>query len=120
MVEFPEEIHFLWEFTNLKIYAKLQHIIKIALILLHGQAQVKSGFSSKKSLINGYMSTGNIVTLCSVHGYLTFHDLKAHEAEMIKELLESCRQGRKKYFDDHRSKTLSVEKTENGSKKESK
>ena len=30
--------YFLWKFTDLKMHAKLQHVIKIVLILSHGQA----------------------------------------------------------------------------------
>ena len=43
---------------------------------------------------------------------LKFHDLKAHEVEMTKDVLASCRQARMKYFDDQQSKALSAEKTE--------
>ena len=58
------------------------------------------------------MPTGTIVALRFVHDYLKLHDLKAHEVEMTKDLMASCRQARKKYFDDQQSKTLSAEKTE--------
>ena len=104
--------YFLWKFTDLKMFAKLQHVIKIVLILSLGQAQVEWGFSSNKSLIDDNMPTGTIVALRSVHDYLKLHDLKAHEVEMTKDLMASCRQARKKYFDDQQSKTLSAEKTE--------
>ena len=103
--------YFLWKFTDLKMYAKLQHVIKIILILSHEQAEVERGFSSNKSLIDDNMSTDTIVALRSVHDYLKFHDLKADEVE-IKDVLASCRQARKKYFDDQQSKALSTEKTE--------
>ena len=33
--------YFLWKFTDLKMFAKLQHVIKIVLILSLGQAQVE-------------------------------------------------------------------------------
>ena len=46
----------------------------------------------------------------SVHEYFMFHDLKVHEDEMTKDLLENCRQARRKYFDDQQSKVLSAEK----------
>ena len=52
------------------------------------------------------------MALRSVHDYLKFHDLKAHEVEMTKDVLASCRQARKKYFDHQQSKVLSAEKTE--------
>ena len=94
------------------MYAKLQHVIKIVLILLHGQAQVEQRFSSNKSLSDDNMSTDTIVALCSVLDYLKFHDLKAHEVEMTKDVLASCRHARKKYFYDHQLKALSAEKTE--------
>ena len=104
--------YFLWKLTDLKMYAKLQHLIKIILILSHGQAEVERGFSSNKSLIDDNMSTDTIVALHSVHDYLKFHDLKADEVKMTKDILASCRQARKKYFDDQQSKALSAEKTE--------
>ena len=44
--------YFLWKFTGLKMYAKLHQVIKIALTLSHGQAQVELGFSNNKSLID--------------------------------------------------------------------
>ena len=53
-----------------------------------------------------------IVALRSVHDYLKFHDLKTHEVEMTKDVLASCRQARKNYFDNQQSKALSAEKTE--------
>ena len=86
--------YFLWKFTDLKMYAKLQHVIKIILILSHEQAEVERGFSSNKSLIDDNMSTDTIVALRSVHDYLKFHDLKAHEVEMTKDVLASYRQAR--------------------------
>ena len=104
--------YFLWKFTDLKMYAKLQHVIKIILILLHRQAEVERGFSSNKSLIDDNMSTDTIVALRSVHDYLKFHELRAHEVEMTKDVLGSYRQARKKHFDNQQSKTLSAEKTE--------
>ena len=36
----------------------------------------------------------------------------AHEVEIIKDLLDSCKQARQSYFDDQRSKALSAEKAE--------
>ena len=104
--------YFLWKFTDMKMFGKLQNVIKILLILSHGQAQVERGFSSNKSLIDDNMSTDTIIALRSVHDHLKFHNLKAHEVEMTKVLLESCRQARKRYFDDQRSKALSAEKLE--------
>ena len=104
--------YFLWKFTDLKMYAKLQHVIKIVLILSHGQTQVERGFRSNKSLIDDNMSTDTIVALRSVHDYLMFHELRAHEVEMTKDVLGSYRQARKKHFDNQQSKTLSAEKTE--------
>ena len=44
--------YFLWKFTDLKMYAKLHHVIKIGLTLTHGQAQAERGFSNNKSLID--------------------------------------------------------------------
>ena len=94
------------------MYAKLQHVIKIVLILSHGQTQVERGFRSNKILIDDNMSTDTIVALRSVHDYLKFHELRAHEVEMTKDVLGSYRQARKKHFDNQQSKTLSAEKTE--------
>ena len=104
--------YFLWKFTDLKVYAKVQHAIKIIHILSHGQAQVERGLCRNRSLIDDNMSTDTIVALRSVHDYLKFHDLQAHEVEMTKDVLASCRQARKKYFDDQQSKALPAEKTE--------
>lgn len=58
------------------------------------------------------MSTDAIVALRFVHDHPKFHNIKAHEVEMTKVLMESCRQARKKYFDDQRSRALSAEKLE--------
>ena len=104
--------YFLWKIMDLKMYAKVQHVIKIVLILSHGQGQTERGFSSNKSLIDDNMSTDTIIALHSVHGYLKFHDLKALEVEMTKDVLASCRQARKKCFDHQQSKAPFAEKTE--------
>ena len=104
---------FFWKITDLKMYVKLQHLIKSALILSHKQAQVKPGFRSNKGLTADYMPTDNTVAICSVHDYFMFHYLQVPEVEKSKDLLESCRQARKKYFDNQQSRaTLSAEKTE--------
>ena len=92
------------------VYAKRQHLLKIVLILSH--RQVERRFSSNKGLIDGGMFTDSIVALRSVHDYLKFHDLGAQKVEMTKDFSESCRQARKKYFGDQRSKALSAEETE--------
>ena len=76
------------------VYAKRKHLLKIVLILSHGQ--VERRFSSNKGLIDDDMFTDSIVALRSVHDYLTFHDLGAQKVEMAKDLSESCRQARKK------------------------
>ena len=65
-----------------------------------GSAQVEQGFSNNKSLIDENMSTDTIVALHSVYDYLKFHDLKAHEVELTKDVLASGRQARNKYFDN--------------------
>ena len=52
--------YFLWKLTDLKMYAKLQHVIKIVLI-------------SNKSLIDDNMSTDAIVALRSAHDCHKFH-----------------------------------------------
>ena len=106
------KLTFFWKFTDLKMYVKLQHLIKSALNLSHEQAQIKPGFSSNKSLTADYMPTDNTVAICSVHDYLMFHNLQVHEVEKTKDLLESCRHARKKYFDNHRQTNLSADKTE--------
>ena len=102
--------YFLWKYTDLKLYTNLQQIFKIILILSHGQAQVERGFSSNKSLIDDNMSTDTIISLRSIQDYLTFYWFMAHEVEITKDLLDSCKQARKRYFDDQRSKALSAEK----------
>ncbi|XP_065665582.1 uncharacterized protein LOC136087006 [Hydra vulgaris] len=104
--------YFLWKYTDLKLYTNLQQIFKIVLILSHGQAQVERGFSSNKSLVDDNMSTDTIISLRSIQDYLTFYGLMAHEVEITKDLLYSCKQARKRYFDDQRSKALSAEKAE--------
>ena len=58
------------------------------------------------------MSTDTIIALRSVHDHPKFHNLKAHEVEMPKLLMDSCRQARKRYFEDQRSRALSAEKFE--------
>ena len=93
-----------------KLYTNLQQIFKIVLILSHGQAQVEQGFSSNKSLIDDNMSTDTIISLRSIQDYLTFYGFMAHEVEITKDLLDSCKQARKRYFNDQQSKALSAEK----------
>ena len=43
--------HFLWNFMDTKTFDDPQHVIKVVLILAHGQAQVEQGFNDNKWLI---------------------------------------------------------------------
>ena len=42
---------FLWKFMDTKTFDDLQHVIKLVLILAHGQVQVERGFNDNKWLI---------------------------------------------------------------------
>ena len=39
---------FLWKFMDTKTFDDLQHVIKLVLILAHGQVQVEWGFNGNK------------------------------------------------------------------------
>ena len=58
------------------------------------------------------MPTDTIISLCGIQDYLTFNGFMAHEVEITKDWLDSCKQARKRYLDDQRSKALSAEKVE--------
>ena len=90
--------YFLWKFTDVKMFANLQSVFKILLILSHGQAQVGRGFSSNKSLIDDNMSTDTIIALRSVHDHLKFHNLNAHEVENDKGFTGWLQASKKRVF----------------------
>ncbi|MEO0687482.1 MAG: hypothetical protein AAFY76_21140 [Cyanobacteria bacterium J06649_11] len=102
--------YFLWKHPDLKMFSKLQQVIKVCLILSHGQAEVERGFSSNKSLIDDNMSSETIIALRSVHDHMKFYNLRAHEVEISKDLMASCRKARRSYYDDQKLKALSNQK----------
>ena len=97
---------FLCKFMDTPQYRDLWSVVKICLILSHGQAQVERGFNDNKSLNHDNVSGELLVALRTVCDHMKFYKLKPHEVEMTSSLLQSCRQANKRYRDNEKSSRI--------------
>ena len=68
------------------------------LILLHGQAQMDRGFSSNKLLLDVNMQNENLVAQWIVHDHIVSENMKPHNLQMTKHLMELVKDAWKSYI----------------------
>ena len=70
----------------------------ILLILFHGQAQMERGFSINKLLLDVNMQNETLVAQQIVHDHIVSENMKPHDLQMTKHLMELEKDTRKSYI----------------------
>ena len=70
----------------------------ILLILFHGQAQMERGFSINKLLLDVNMQNETLVAQQIVHDHIVSENMKPHDLQMTKHLMELEKDARKSYI----------------------
>ena len=81
-----------WQFfldTNKLVV--LWKLLKILMILSHGQATVEKGFSVNGKLLVENLHTESLIAQRHIHNHKRSYDLQAHNLDIARELLESAR-----------------------------
>ena len=68
------------------------------LILLHDQAQMERGFSINKLLLDVNMQNETLVAQGIVHDHIVSENMKPHDLQMTKHLMELEKDTRKSYI----------------------
>ena len=74
-----------------KEYNTIWKVIKMMLILSHGQAQVERGFSVNKDLSKDNMSPDTIIAFRQVYDSIQQYQCASYEIPVNSEMLKSCK-----------------------------
>ena len=80
-----------------KEYNTIWKVIKMMLILSHGQAQVERGFSVNKDLSKDNMSPDTIIAFRQVYDSIQQYQCPSYEIPVDSEMLKSCKHSRSRY-----------------------
>ena len=86
-------------FKELKVakYPKFCSVIKIALTLSHGRADVEQGFSLNNAVLQSNMKHDSVVSKCLIQDYLVSNNLKPHTMQINMQLRSSCPRAHQRY-----------------------
>ena len=99
----------LWNyFGDVLSFTDVGKVLKIILILCHGQAQVERGFISNKQLPVENLHPPNLVAQRIFIDHMVFHKLQPHEiaASCHCENVSHVRQLRTRYLNDQKDRSL--------------
>ena len=80
---------FYFQHASIKNYKELSFVVKVVLIVSHGQAAVERGFSLNNSLVKINMSQETIISHRIIKDNLLANDLKAHTIEVTSALIKA-------------------------------
>ena len=89
----------------------LQKVLKMLMILSHGQATVERGFSGNGKLLVENVLTESLIAQRHIHDHMQSYDLQAHDLGITHELLDSVSSARKRYFQNQKKKSLTKDKS---------
>ena len=78
-------------------YCQLWKVVKLVLLLFHGQSAVERGFSANKDILTCNMGEDTVHAYRIVYDGLKKMECEAHEVPVGKEMLQSCRFARQRY-----------------------
>lgn len=78
-------------------FAVLWKVVKLVLILSHGQADVERGFSINKDVVSFNMGTETLCAYRMVYDGISQMECKVHEVVISKEMLQSCKFSHQRY-----------------------
>ena len=88
----------------------LQNMLKMLMILSHGQATVERGFSGYGKLLVENFHTESLIAQRHIHDHMWSYGLQALDLDITQELLDSVSFGRK-HFQSQKERSLAKEKT---------
>lgn len=78
-------------------YSVLWKVVRMVLILSHGQSDVERGFSVNKDILACNMGEDTVFAFRTVHDGVKHMGCKVHEVPVTKAMLQSCRHSRQRY-----------------------
>ena len=89
----------------------LRKVIKMLMILSHGQPTVERGFSGNGKLLVENFHMQSLIAQRHIHHHMQSYDLQAHDLGITHELLDSVSSARKRYFQNQKKKSLTKDKS---------
>ena len=86
--------------------SELWKFFKILLILSHGQAQVKRGFSVNKNLLVENQYTTTLTAQHIIHDPMVYHELKSSNITITAKFFSHVKQARSSYFNDQKERSM--------------
>ena len=114
-VKFDKETYrvetFIWQFfLDTNKFIMLQKLLKMLLILSHGQATIERGFSVNGKFLIENLHTESLIAQRRIHYYMQSYDLQVHHLDITYELLNFVSSARKHYFQSQKER-LAKEKS---------
>ena len=78
-------------------YNVLWKVVKLVLVLSHGQAGIERGFSENKDILSCNMGEDTVKAYRTVYDGVKHMKCEFHDILVSKELLKSCKQSRQRY-----------------------
>ena len=78
-------------------YNVLWKVVKLVLVLSHGQAGIERGFSENKDILSCNMGEDTVKAYRTVYDGVKHMKCEFHDIPVSKELLKSCKQSRQRY-----------------------
>ena len=97
---------FLWKFIGTATqFMNLLNVVKLVLILSHGQAQVERGFSTNRELLDQNMRGETLIAQRIVEDHMRGNNLQPQDLEMTHKLMEFVKNARKEYYLDQQKRS---------------
>ena len=90
-----------------KEYTEMWKVLKILLILSHGQAQVERGFSTNAKILVENQHKESLIAQRQIHDHMRYHNQQAHTLPITAKLQNHARQARGRYFTSQQERSLS-------------
>lgn len=78
-------------------YGALWKVVKMVLVLTHGQSEVEWGFSTNKDILANNMGEDTVVAFKQVHDGIKSIECDISDMDLSKELIHSVKQARMRY-----------------------
>ena len=90
-------------------YQKLWEVLKLAMVLSHGQSEIERGFSANKDILSSNMQADTLTEYRLVYDAVRKMPEAVEDMTISKSMLESCRMARSRY-------ALHIEETKKSAK----
>ena len=99
---------FLWKFLSpSSSFGSLTNVVKMLLILSHGQAQVERGFSVNSKLLVENLHNTSLISQRIVNDYMVYKQIKPQELVITPSLLNHVKEARSRYFNSQKERAHS-------------